>query len=191
MRVLEDLKISGYVQVKSQALKNLPDKAREILLAVIDSMQSGDKETLAIFLDVALNEDKYLKCESPIEKILCVALDIVTFFRLKEFSDYDFFYYPQSEIFCAEKVYRADFHFYIENCKNSEKPNYEFLVECDGYEYHHKEKWQVKRDNKRDYEIKRAGYEILHFSGTQIYENPMECANDIIDYALGKIGAER
>lgn len=30
------------------------------------------------------------------------------------------------------------------------------------------------------------GYDILRFSGSQIYENPFKCANDIFDYLLAK-----
>ena len=60
------------------------------------------------------------------------------------------------------------------------------LVECDGHDFHEKTKEQVEKDNEREYELKMAVYEILRFSGSQIYNNPFKCANDVYDYLILK-----
>jgi very-short-patch-repair endonuclease len=49
------------------------------------------------------------------------------------------------------------------------------VVECDGYEYH-RTKEQMKRDNERDRWLQSLGYPVFRFSGTEIWEDPMQCA---------------
>lgn len=54
-------------------------------------------------------------------------------------------------------------------------------------EFHQKTKEQVQKDNEREYDLKMAGYEILRFSGTQIFNNPIKCAEDTYNYIIKKI----
>lgn len=129
----------------------------------------------------------YSYCQSPIEKIFAFAYDIVTFDN--EFSLFNLL--AQEEILANEKKYYADFLFdtkgYFSKFHRAEN-DLKLIVECDGHEYHKATKQQVKHDNERDFNLKMAGYEVLHFSGSQIYEDPFKCAMDTVKYIQTKIG---
>jgi very-short-patch-repair endonuclease len=58
------------------------------------------------------------------------------------------------------------------------------LVECDGHDFHEKTKEQVARDKKRDREIKSLGFEMLRFSGSEIYKDPTSCAKEVTEYLI-------
>lgn len=187
MRVLEDLKIGKSVKYRIKGLESLPERAKEIMFAAMDDLSMENDGSLSVYWAVAMGN--YLECESPIEKILHVAIDFVCVLRLKEFGNWNFVVYPQEEIYYKEKTYRADFVMMAEKYKGNVQDDdvIYFVVECDGHEYHHTTKDQVNRDNERDMQIKLAGYDVLRFSGSQIFRDPFKCANDIIDYALTKI----
>lgn len=56
------------------------------------------------------------------------------------------------------------------------------IVECDGHHFHEKTKEQVNRRNQRDYDLKMAGYDVIHFSGSELYNNPQECIQKVVDF---------
>lgn len=115
-------------------------------------------------------------CKSPIEQILYFAYEIYH----ADHNTCDVSLEPQHPIVAESgKTYYPDFILYNYNI-GMYLP---ILIECDGHEYHQKTKAQVKRDNERDYDLKMAGYEVLHFSGSQIYNDPMKCTEDIYRYA--------
>jgi very-short-patch-repair endonuclease len=64
----------------------------------------------------------------------------------------------------------------------------QLIIECDGHEFHKATKEQIKHDNERDYDLKMAGYDVLHYSGSQIFNDPIKCANEIYDYITIKTG---
>lgn len=129
--------------------------------------------------------------KSPIEQIFSTAFELYCKLENKD----EIYLFPQHEIKCNEKKYIADFAFEaddylsqlilrdkIKNC------DFKLVIECDGYEFHQKTKEQVQRDNEREFDLKMAGYEVLRFSGTQIYKNPLKCAEDTYNYIMKRIG---
>ena len=126
--------------------------------------------------------------ESPIEIIFNFAFDLIGFSR--EGKEKCFYLLPQEEVQAGNKTYRADFLFDTDQCESPydhfEKP-YKLVIECDGHEFHEKTKAQVKKDNERDMALKMAGYDVLHFSGSQIYNEPFKCAEQVMEYILSKI----
>lgn len=48
----------------------------------------------------------------------------------------------------------------------------------------------MQRDNEREFDLKMAGYDVLRFSGTQIYNNPFKCAKDTYYYIVKRIREE-
>ena len=54
------------------------------------------------------------------------------------------------------------------------------IVECDGFQ-HHQEKTAFVHDRKRDRVLKANGYEVLKYSGTEIYYDPIAVSVDIAD----------
>ena len=128
--------------------------------------------------------------KSPIEQIFITAFEIYC----KKQQYRDIYLFPQHEVICGNKKYYIDFTFladdYLTHLIFSDKlknNNFKLAIECDGYEFHQKTKEQVQKDNEREYDLKMAGYEVLRFSGTQIYNNPLKCAEDTYNYILKKI----
>ncbi len=121
--------------------------------------------------------------ESPIEQIFITAFELYIKLTNKEFV----MLFSQKTIKVGKKKYVVDFYFekdlYV-NCFNTDK---KIIIECDGHEFHQKTKQQVKRDNEREYALKMAGYEIIRFSGSQIYNEPFKCAEDTYNYIMKSI----
>lgn len=180
-RVLEE-KMPMYVSLYANIFNDLPMKAKEIYFFAIDKMIGNRDFVIDFLIDPPF--ERVDECKSPIEKIFLVAFQIVSIARKNELQEGDegIMIFPQFEIESKNKTFYADFIVGIERSKNP----IEIVVECDGHEFHQKNKQQVERDNEREYEIKKAGYEVLRFSGSQIYNNPFKCANDVFDYLLIK-----
>lgn len=182
-RVLEG-KVGKSYKHFAELFDSLPMAAKEIYFYALENLPE-DKDFVETFIiaNPILGVDE---CKSPIEKIFYVAFEIVCLFRRDELPDFvDCMYsYPQLEIETNAHRYIADFSIGAEN----EEGIYTILlVECDGHEFHQKTKKQVEHDNTRQYELKMVGYDILRFSGSQIYNDPFKCANDVFDYALLKL----
>ncbi len=160
---------------------SLPQKVQELLIVVLQN----NLPTYG-----CLNVYPHI-FKSPIEFIYITAFDI--YCTNKE----SIILFPQPEIRIENKKYFADFLFdlsySIKDDKNKslyKNKNYKLVIECDGHEFHHKTKEQVENDNKREYSLKMAGYDVLRFSGTEIYNDPFECAEKTYDYIMKKIQEE-
>jgi very-short-patch-repair endonuclease len=57
------------------------------------------------------------------------------------------------------------------------------LLECDGHDFHEKSKAQAKRDKQRDRALQSAGFEVHHFTGSEIWDDPIGCAREAIERA--------
>lgn len=151
------------------------------------------------------------RCESEIEKMLMVALFSVaraaentTFllsewdFRELEKSQLGTFIEPQFKI----DKYRADFRLiYVDHKPDWENkrehngqmiPGFktvrsEILIECDGHDFHERTKEQARRDRARDREFQRLGYKVFRFTGSEIFADPIRCANEAIQAVGGPI----
>lgn len=122
-------------------------------------------------------------CESPIEQLLALELEasnITSFKFFNPFIDVEEII-KQANIIINNKKYRVDF-LIIVDYKNQGKK--QFVIECDGYEFHQKTKKQVEDDNKRQRALQAAGYEVIRFSGSEIYNKPFLCALEIKDIIL-------
>jgi very-short-patch-repair endonuclease len=125
-------------------------------------------------------------CESPIEQLFalgCYEIErddprlLVLNFQL----------IPQVEIQTNKKKYRIDFMLRLEDWTNEHFPGVatELIVECDGHNYH-SSKEQIARDNKRDRALNRIGFEVMHFSGSEINSEPYECAREATERLIQK-----
>lgn len=175
-------------ELEASYFDRLPQRCKEIFFEFLscEFPYDGNK---AFFVDVG---ELYCEdCKSPIEQIFKLAFEIICFTKSARPTDY-LWLYPQAEINIGEKKYVVDFLFDTNECDFQDRGNhkpFKLVVECDGHEYHAKTKAQVKRDNQRDYDLKLAGYDILHFSGSQIFNEPFKCAEETIDYILARIEA--
>ena len=60
------------------------------------------------------------------------------------------------------------------------------IVECDGHEFHEKTKEQAARDKARDRFFASCGYRVMRFTGSEIWANPIACAEQVIDATYHK-----
>lgn len=160
--------------------QELPLKAKELFFGAVFNLGISDKYLI----------ETCHYCKSPIEQIFYVAFRIVEIIRVNDIPDeyLGFHVIPQYDFNIDGKTYYVDFLIIFENIKEPNK-SYTLIVECDGHEFHEKTKEQVKRDNERSYDLKKHGEDILRFSGSQINNDPIKCANDVFDYILTKAKA--
>ena len=163
----------------------LPQRAKEIFFEYMGESFPSKSKDKSLFVEVMALD--YESCQSPIEVIFNYAFDILVFDR-----DIAYLYLePQYDIVANGNKYRADFYFdnnvILESKHVCDNP-FRLIIECDGHEFHEKTKEQVKKNNNRNFDFQKEGYEVLHFSGSQIYNEPFECANKTIDYILTKLG---
>ncbi len=91
---------------------------------------------------------------------------------------------PQSNI----GDYRVDFLLeYIEVrhdiiVDRSREYSTKLIIECDGHDFHEKTRQQVRRDKARDRNLKSCGYEIFHFAGSEIWNNPIAYAAQAVRF---------
>lgn len=161
-----------------EAFNNLPDRAKELYWACKNAYIEKDGKTILNTLDDELIDiDK--ECESPIEKIMYLALMI--YWQINVTNGIGIQIIAQEEI----GKYRVDFHitaYALVGFEKRKELSKELIIECDGHDFHEKTKEQVSKNNNRDYELKKQGYEVLHFSGSEIFNKPMLCAGKVFNY---------
>lgn len=82
-----------------------------------------------------------------------------------------FFITPQASI----GKYRADFLLWFSIGRHHGG----VVVECDGHDFHERTKEQAARDKRRDRELLAAGYPVMRFTGSEIYKDPIGCAEQV------------
>lgn len=152
----------------------------------IEKLESLDETTQKLISEsllfaLKLSIDFVNKCESPIEKILAATM-YQAFLVLRgpdSILKYIMNIYPQKEIVCGENTYRVDF------CIEYILPKvFKLVVECDGHEYHEKTKEQAAKDKKRDRQLIKEGYHVIHFTGSEIYKDPYSCMKYVLDLLI-------
>lgn len=63
--------------------------------------------------------------------------------------------------------------------KLNDPRRFSLVVECDGYEWH---KDRFIEDRQRDRAFRKAGIDILRYSGSEIVKDPISCAVDLFQY---------
>lgn len=154
------------------------------LYELLDKKVSDYKEFLLDYYTNTINES-LIDCESPIEQILSLFLNDLRY----GFNDWNPFIdmswiKNNQEITCKNgKKYRLDFYFVV-TYKNQ---GFKFFdIECDGYEFHQKTKEQVENDYQRQRDLQNEGFEVIRFSGSEIYDDPQKCVDEIQNIILSK-----
>lgn len=134
-------------------------------------------------MSIAQKDDfEFPMCKSPIEKYFKFAYEILNVINNKKLEGIELI--AQKEINIGNKTYYADF--VMEQTKKFER-DFKLIIECDGHEYH-STKEQIQRDNLRDLDLKTAGYDVLHFSGSQLYNDPLVCVMKSYQYFIKMSG---
>lgn len=96
---------------------------------------------------------------------------------------------PQKEIIINGRKIKPDFviDFSRKNIKNEYIypifKDLKYVIEIDGFEYHSK-KQQLNYDYERENLLKLNGYNVIRFTGSQVYRKPYNCVNDLITIVL-------
>ena len=113
-------------------------------------------------------------CESPIEQIM--ALRLHEFLMSRQAHKMEFVdaldivgINNLGNITIDEINYRADFLIPVFDVALLEGMT--FIIECDGHDFHEKTKEQAIKDKKRDRNFVTAGYVVMRFTGSEIYNN--------------------
>ena len=88
---------------------------------------------------------------------------------------------PQAKI----ENYRADFLLTFKSSLPGFEKGRQLVVECDGHDFHDKTKQQASRDKERDREMKKLGYDVFRFTGSDIWNDAFSCAKEAIDMVTG------
>ncbi len=95
-------------------------------------------------------------------------------------GNYRVMIHPQTTIqlgpdftFPEPRKYRLDFlvGVYEEMSRYDEEVVKLFAVEADGHDYHERTKEQAKHDRERDRALTRAGYTVMRFTGSEIFQS--------------------
>lgn len=174
-------------QRDAEAFRKLPERAQEVWFQYCDfSIKNKKLFNMSFIYVMGLD---YSKCKSPIEVIFNFAFDLVAYAE----GYAGVWLQPQYEVHSRseDKAYYVDFAFLAEEVDEMiyiKNPSFKLAIECDGHEFHEKTKEQVSHDNEREYDLKMQGYDVLRFSGSQIYNKPLRCAAQTLEYITQKIG---
>lgn len=123
-------------------------------------------------------------CESPIEKLFLIEW----YYQTQHWSDYENIHIiSQYEI----DNYRIDFMIYIATFEEwaDEKLEYpknhkdkSLIVELDSYLWHGSSPEQFTKEKERERELKKQGWNIMRFSGREIYRNVEKCIEEILEF---------
>lgn len=166
----------------------LPDPCKALFMDYVMNAPSHNLVGASDFVREGGLETSIL-CESPIEVILDFVLNIY-YFEMRRKGKHFPIVHNQYEIEAENKTYFADFYIDSDITEDSYvgKNRLKLVVECDGHEFHEKTVEQVNRDNERDYYLNMAGCDVLHFSGSEIYNAPIPCGQKIYRYIQSKVG---
>ena len=158
----------------------LCDKAKELLF-VYNNRYGNRYGNSYCLLDIYDLSEYDLVNMSPIEQILYITFCICDFYITNRLMSP--IIKPQSHIEINGSTYIADFCIYeIDTSPEIFKPlKKPIIIECDGYDYH-SNKQQVEYDYKRENDLKANGFDVIRFTGSQIYKDPFGCVEYVYDY---------
>lgn len=125
--------------------------------------------------------------QSPIEHLFWIAMYVLCEAEYEPFNpdhheiDGDCAWRPGVYVQPQAKVgtYRADFCVWREPgfCGDRMKP---VLVELDGHDFHDKDKKQRAYEKQRDRFFVKQGYQVLHYTGSEIVADPFKVAHEVL-----------
>jgi len=127
--------------------------------------------------------DKLSLCESPIEKLFLIEFEYQV--KAEPYEEY-YWIMPQYKI----NNYRVDFMIYYHYfskwmTKKNEYPEQNksksLIVELDSYLWHGSNPEQFANEKKRERELQKEGWNIMRFSGREIYRNVEKHVEEVFE----------
>ena len=131
--------------------------------------------------------DLLLQCESPIEKLFLIEWEYRN--KINTYNEY-FYIMPQYKI----NNYRVDFMMYFHTDKKwmgkksecpEEHKEKSLIVELDSHLWHGTNPEQFTKEKERERELQREGWNVMRFSGREIYRNVEKCVEEVFEYFEG------
>lgn len=84
--------------------------------------------------------------------------------------------------------YRVDFEVYFGkyDYKIKDFIYKKVIVECDSQEFHERTEKERRYEKERDRFLIKENYHVFHFTGKEIYHNPIKIAREIISYVSSR-----
>lgn len=137
------------------------------LLLIENEVNRLENYSAAISItDSTLSSWDYYEAEgiifSPIEKIMYAILTRITDVFYRSYSGYG-----ELGFRCQQEIgnYRVDF------LVTATFSDTQIIIECDGHDFHEKTKEQAKHDKEHDRYFTSRGYKVLHYTGSEIYND--------------------
>lgn len=73
-------------------------------------------------------------------------------------------------------------------CEQGDPRWRKLVVECDGHDFHERTKEQAKHDRSRDRDLVQRGYDVFRFTGSELWRDPLGCADQVHQWALKGFG---
>lgn len=179
----------------------LCDKAKALIFDYINQVYSAD-DLLSVLDGYGILQYNL----SPIEQIFHIAfyLYCLRFYEFNNECDYldelgipihAMFMeeiIPQKKIKCCNKTYIIDFVIDFSRILSNQKHIYpklkklKYAIELDGFDYHSK-KDQMNKDYERENNIKKDGYNVIRFTGSQVFNSPYSCVDTLISIMVNDI----
>ncbi len=145
-----------------------------------------------------------LWCESPIEELFVAAL-LCDFWRYPESRAGAWIPFARNTYACGVRfsqtiMCRSDSHMYwlvqptVEIGSQQFRPDFACLdeefdikiaVELDGHDFHERTKDQAARDKQKDRAFASAGWRVLRFTGSEVYESAESCVSEVLNVGNG------
>jgi hypothetical protein len=96
----------------------------------------------------------------------------------------------QPEVDTREERYRLDFSVALSDARllaDAAKfglPLPQIGIELDGHDFHERTKEQVTHRNRRDRHLQRSQWVMFHFSGSELFRDPVRCVHEVTNYAV-------
>lgn len=146
--------------------KDLEPEVQDVLEVALEDLVSSTR---------SLCVSKLEQCESPIERLFMAAILLRHMTRLPPEG-----WKAQVEV----GPYRVDFVHTFQMFKDQKE--YMVAVELDGHDFHEKTKAQAKRDKQKDRYLMSQGYYVMRFTGSEVWNDPLACVNEVEGFAYEK-----
>lgn len=112
-------------------------------------------------------------------------------------SPFSYFFRSQFDRELEGKKMRLDFAFYIYDKMEFEplrgapgRPRLQVAIELDGHDFHEKTKEQAQKDKERDRILQHGGYKVLRYTGSEVWNGPLEVVDDVMHRVFGFIASD-
>ena len=161
--------------------------------SVRQHMEESGRYLAAVHVDRCARMLSCSSYESPLEAMFYVWW--MAMVRAGEISESVVAWDKQVEVVANGNRYRLDFVIEPEyqmkrRANECGVPVPKLAVELDGHDYHERTKEQVIRRNQRDRDLAADGWDVMHFSGSELYRNPTNCLQEVFDRGFKAFGWE-